>query len=94
MISNKCLVCGSYSMRADRALSGRLVCNSCGTPLGVRRPGNNKINKFNVFSFKKCVELSLKHQKSKISKSLCLTISNGQGLRWIKVSYDLVIRDK
>ena len=38
-------------MRADRALSGRLVCNSCGTPLGVRRPGNNKINNFNVFSF-------------------------------------------
>ena len=51
MISNKCLVCGSYNMRADRALSGRLVCNSCGTPFGVRRPGNNKINNFNVFSF-------------------------------------------
>ena len=51
MISNKCLVCGSYSMRADRALSGRLVCNSCGTPFGVRRPGNKKINNFNVFSF-------------------------------------------
>ena len=51
MISNKCLVCGSYSMRADRALSGRLVCNSCGTPLGVRRQGNNKINNFNFFSF-------------------------------------------
>ena len=38
-------------MRADRALSGRLVCNSCGTPFGVRRPGNKKINNFNVFSF-------------------------------------------
>ena len=38
-------------MRADRALSGRLVCNSCGTPYGVGRPGNNKINNFNVFSF-------------------------------------------
>ena len=38
-------------MRADRALSGRLVCNSCGTPLGVRRTGDNKINNFNVFSF-------------------------------------------
>ena len=51
MISNKCLVCGSYNMRADRALSGRLVCNSCGTPFGVRRQGNKKINNFNVFSF-------------------------------------------
>ncbi len=38
-------------MRADRALSGRLVCNSCGTPFGVRRPEMKKINKFNVFSF-------------------------------------------
>ena len=29
-------------MRADRALSGRLVCNSCGTPFGVGRRVNNK----------------------------------------------------
>ena len=43
MIRNKCLVCGSSNMRADRALSGRLVCNSCGTPFGVgRRVGNKK----------------------------------------------------
>ena len=40
-------------MRADRALSGRLVCNSCGTPYGVRRRGNKKINKFNIFSLNK-----------------------------------------
>ena len=52
MISNKCLVCGSYNLRADRALSGRLVCNSCGTPFGVRRSGNNKINNFNIPLFK------------------------------------------
>ncbi|WP_269610188.1 hypothetical protein [Prochlorococcus marinus] len=50
MIANKCLVCGSSNMRADRSLSGRLVCNSCGTPFGVRRAGENKINNFNVFS--------------------------------------------
>ena len=37
-------------MRADRALSGRLVCNSCGTPFGVSRRGNKKINNFNIFS--------------------------------------------
>ena len=43
MIGNKCLVCGSSKMRADRALSGRLVCDSCGTPLGVGRKGKNKI---------------------------------------------------
>tara|TARA_B100000214_G_C23878236_1_gene585998 strand:+ start:475 stop:690 length:216 start_codon:yes stop_codon:yes gene_type:complete len=37
MIGNKCLVCGGSNMRADRALSGRLVCNTCGTPFGVGR---------------------------------------------------------
>ena len=52
MIANKCLVCGSSNLRADRALSGRLVCNSCGTPIGVRRLGTKKKNNFHVFSFK------------------------------------------
>ena len=47
MIANKCLVCGSSNLRADRALSGRLVCNSCGTPFGVGRGRNKKINYFN-----------------------------------------------
>ena len=60
MIGNKCLVCGSSNLRADRALSGRLVCNSCGTPLGVSRGVNNKIifhkkflfdNKYLLFLF-------------------------------------------
>ena len=48
MISNKCLVCGSYNLKADRALSGRLVCNSCGTPFGLRRSGYNQTNKFSI----------------------------------------------
>ncbi len=38
-------------MRADRALSGRLVCNSCGTPFGVGRRVNNKISIYSKFSF-------------------------------------------
>ena len=48
-------------MRADRALSGRLVCNSCGTPFGNGRRLKNKEsiyrklslknNKFFIFSF-------------------------------------------
>ena len=42
MIKNKCLVCGSFDFRADRALSGRLICISCGYPYGVRRAGRNK----------------------------------------------------
>ena len=46
-----CLICGSSNLRADRALSGRLVCNSCGTPYGVRKGGRNKINSFSTFSF-------------------------------------------
>jgi len=44
MIVHKCLVCGSTKFRADRALSGRLVCTSCGTPYGVRKVGRNNLN--------------------------------------------------
>ena len=50
MIANKCLVCGSTNLRADRALSGRLVCNSCGTPFGIGTRRVKKNNYFNVFS--------------------------------------------
>ena len=50
MIVNKCLVCGSANMRADRALSGRLVCNSCGTPYGIGRSRKSKSSNFNIFS--------------------------------------------
>jgi len=50
MSSNKCLVCGSSNLRADRALSGRLVCNSCGIPFGVRRRGKKQINYLNISS--------------------------------------------
>tara|TARA_B100000965_G_scaffold402848_1_gene429687 strand:+ start:922 stop:1137 length:216 start_codon:yes stop_codon:yes gene_type:complete len=53
MISNKCLFCGSSNLRADRALSGRLVCTSCGNPYGVRKAGRNKIENLNPFSLKK-----------------------------------------
>ena len=49
MIANICLVCGSSNLRADRALSGRLVCNSCGTPFGVGRRVNNKKHNYNMF---------------------------------------------
>ena len=42
MIKNKCFVCGSFDFRADRALSGRLVCISCGNPYGVRKLDGNK----------------------------------------------------
>ena len=50
MIVNKCLVCGSSKLRADRALSGRLVCNSCGTPVGIGRRVTNKRSIYNKFS--------------------------------------------
>ena len=50
MIINKCLVCGSSNLRADRALSGRLVCNACGTPAGVSRRVKNKKNIYSTFS--------------------------------------------
>ena len=47
MLANKCLFCGSSNLRADRALSGRLVCTSCGNPYGVRKVVRNKINNLN-----------------------------------------------
>jgi len=50
MIRNQCLVCGSSNLRADRALSGRLVCNSCGTPFGVGRRVKYKTSIYNKFS--------------------------------------------
>ena len=35
-----CARCGSWSVRADRSLGGRMVCGRCGTPLqGVKRGG-------------------------------------------------------
>jgi|LauGreDrversion4_2_1035121.scaffolds.fasta_scaffold11800_6 hypothetical protein len=38
-----CPRCGSWSVRADRSLAGRMVCGNCGTPLqGVQRGGNRK----------------------------------------------------
>ena len=53
MIVNKCLVCGSSNLRADRALAGRLVCSSCGNPYGIRKAGTNRLINFNLFSFNK-----------------------------------------
>ena len=50
MIANKCLFCGSSNLRADRALSGRLVCNACGTLAGVGRRVNNKKSIYSKFS--------------------------------------------
>ena len=38
-----CPRCGSWSVRADRSLAGRMVCGNCGTPLqGVQRTGQRK----------------------------------------------------
>ena len=52
-MANKCLYCGSHNLRADRALSGRLVCTSCGNPYGVKKAGRNKLKKFDSFSLNK-----------------------------------------
>ncbi|HYP03878.1 MAG TPA: hypothetical protein VER57_04935 [Cyanobium sp.] len=39
-----CPNCGSWAVRADRSLAGRLVCARCGEPLGIgaerQRPGS------------------------------------------------------
>ena len=48
-----CLVCGSSKLRADRALSGRLICISCGNPYGVRKIRKNSLNNINSISSNK-----------------------------------------
>tara|TARA_Y100001968_G_scaffold280524_1_gene277044 strand:+ start:848 stop:1063 length:216 start_codon:yes stop_codon:yes gene_type:complete len=53
MIPNKCLYCGSPNLKADRALSGRLVCTTCGNLYGVRRVGRKQVNNFSYLSIKK-----------------------------------------
>ena len=52
-MANKCLYCGSYNLRADRTLSGRLVCTSCGNPYGVKKAVRNNLKKFDSFSLNK-----------------------------------------
>ncbi len=43
MGNNFCHQCGSRKFRADRSLAGRLVCISCGLPIGK----NNVTSRFN-----------------------------------------------
>ncbi len=37
-----CPKCGSWSVRADRALGGRMVCGRCGQPLGIGAQGRGR----------------------------------------------------
>ncbi len=37
-----CPKCGSWAVRADRSLSGRMVCARCGHPLGQRFDAQNR----------------------------------------------------
>ena len=37
-----CPKCGSWAVRADRSLSGRMVCARCGHPLGQRLAEPNR----------------------------------------------------
>ena len=43
------MVCGSSNLRADRALSGRLICTSCGNPYGVRKVRINNMNPYHIY---------------------------------------------
>lgn len=38
-----CPNCGSWSVKADRSLGGRMVCGRCGLPLGTRPPGSARL---------------------------------------------------
>ena len=41
-----CPQCGSWSVKADRSLAGRMVCGRCGTPLqGVQRQGGRSASR-------------------------------------------------
>ena len=61
MIKNKCFVCGGYDFRADRALSGRLICMTCGNPYGVRKVTRKKsINiSYSLIDSKRVIFISL-----------------------------------
>jgi hypothetical protein len=37
-----CPDCGSWSVKADRGLSGRMVCGRCGRPLGLGSPSRRR----------------------------------------------------
>jgi len=37
-----CPKCGSWSVRADRALAGRMICGRCGQPLGIGAQGKGR----------------------------------------------------
>jgi|GEM_PF-2018788 len=37
-----CPDCGSWTVKADRGLSGRLVCGRCGRPLGIGAAGRGR----------------------------------------------------
>ncbi len=36
MGNNRCKSCGGKKFRADRALAGKLICATCGSPIGTR----------------------------------------------------------
>ncbi|WP_186499010.1 TFIIB-type zinc finger domain-containing protein [Synechococcus sp. A15-24] len=43
VVTSVCQNCGSRRFRADRALAGRLICQSCGLAAGSR-PSRNRSN--------------------------------------------------
>ena len=45
-VTSLCQNCGSRRFRADRALAGRLICQSCGLPAGSR-PSRSRLNQRN-----------------------------------------------
>jgi hypothetical protein len=42
-----CPHCGSWSVKADRGLAGRLVCGRCGRPLGRGQPSRRRRTRVN-----------------------------------------------
>ena len=54
MKNSSCNFCGSSRLKADRALSGRIICMDCGRPIGLnsysgRNTKSNKNDKAIVF---------------------------------------------
>ncbi|MGB5134755.1 MAG: hypothetical protein WBN89_06230, partial [Prochlorococcaceae cyanobacterium] len=39
-----CPHCGSWSVKADRSLAGRLVCGRCGRALGAGASGRSRVS--------------------------------------------------
>jgi len=76
-----CPNCGSWSVRADRSLAGRMVCGRCGAPLtGNRSQGSRSSRKDRFRRPKRGLPLGL----HPAGWGLLVLLAIGAGLAWLE----------